>query len=91
MGERSKHGGRRLGAGRKQKPLSADLTALLDDLLPRAQRVAILKRLIKAATDGDIEACKLLFAYAYGKPKTMDQMSYSGAAVPVKIEIVHKS
>jgi hypothetical protein len=63
-------GGRRPGAGRKRKADELELMNLLNTAWPLAERRAAIERLVEISKSGinSIDAIKLLFAYAYGRP-----------------------
>lgn len=67
-------GGRRPGAGRKSKAEELGLRRLLDRCWTGDDRVKCVKALAKKAGGGDMEATKLLFAYAFGKPKESQEL-----------------
>lgn len=62
------HGGKRRGAGRKPKASELDLQSLMDSCWTDRQRKETIKAWAKRAEMGDLEAGKMLMAYAYGKP-----------------------
>ena len=79
-------GGKRPGAGRKPNDLRAELPALLDEAIPRADRVAILREQVQAAKNGNTKAAALVLAYLYGKP--VDRIESTGEeGGPMKIQV----
>jgi hypothetical protein len=78
---RGKNGGVRPNSGRKSKAAMLGLVALLDANWPEDKRAISVKRLSELAEQGNIEAIKLLYAYAFGKPKeTKEHGGIDGAA-----------
>jgi hypothetical protein len=66
---RGKLGGARPNSGRKSKAALLGLVALLDKCWTVEDREACVLKLASLARTGDMEATKLLFNYAFGKPK----------------------
>jgi hypothetical protein len=62
----SKHGGKRIGAGRKPKDQEQSLIEALDRIVDGDKAIEVLKQLIG---EGDIRALQLYLNYRYGKPK----------------------
>ena len=62
----SKHGGKRIGAGRKPKDQEQSLIEALDRIVDGEKAIEVLKELI---SEGDIRALQLYLNYRYGKPK----------------------
>ena len=77
---RKTNGGKRTGAGRKSRAEEAGLQRLLEECFTDADRRACIKALVARTKPGknfSMEAVKLLFAYAYGKP--VDRQEITGA------------
>lgn len=84
-GVKGRSGGSRPGAGRKPKPEMEELKALIDEAWPREMRVRSLRDLGVMADAGFPAAMRLLLAYAYGTPVTLDQAAIA-QAVSVEID-----
>lgn len=68
---RKNNGGKRSNAGRKSRAEELGLQRLLEECFIEADRRACIKALVARTRPGknfSMEAVKLLFAYAYGKP-----------------------
>jgi hypothetical protein len=63
------HGGARPNSGRKSKAALMGLKALLDKCWTPEDRESCVRELAMKARGGDMEAVKLLFNYAFGKPR----------------------
>ncbi len=63
------------------------LAALLDSCWTLADRRACLTALASKATEGDLEATKLLMAYTYGKPKEQIQIDGEITATIVRLPV----
>jgi hypothetical protein len=70
-------GGPRPNSGRKSKAEEMGLMALLDKCWTVADREACVVALARKAKCGDMEATKLLFNYAFGRPKEHKEVSGS--------------
>jgi hypothetical protein len=85
---RGKNGGVRPNSGRKSKAAMLGLVALLDANWPEDKRAISVKRLSELAEQGNIEAIKLLYAYAFGKPKeTKEHGGIDGAAIKHEVTV----
>lgn len=85
--KKSKRGGARPGAGRKSKAELLGLPALLEECWTDADRRATLRALAAKASKGDMEAIKLLMAYAYGKPTERKEVSGpSGGPIEIVVQ-----
>jgi len=62
----SKHGGKRTGAGRKNK---ADELLLIEQLDKHIDRDVVIQKLRALVDQGDFKAIQLYMNYLYGKPK----------------------
>jgi|TARA_R110002020_G_scaffold130809_3_gene292544 DNA-binding Lrp family transcriptional regulator len=62
----SKHGGKRIGSGRKPKSQEQDLIEKLDNIIQEEEVIKQLKELI---AHGDLRAIQLYLNYRRGKPK----------------------
>ena len=76
-GARPNTGGARPGAGRKSKAEEMELRALLDKCWTAPDREGCVTALARKARSGDMEATKLLFNYAFGRPKEHKEVSGS--------------
>jgi hypothetical protein len=84
--DKKNHGGRRQGSGRKSKAEEMGLVALLNECWTLAQRKKCIRKLATLAREGDMDAIKLLMAYAFGKPTEKRELSGpGGGAIPVSI------
>lgn len=72
-GVKGKSGGRRRGAGRKTK---AEEQTLIENLTPYEDRAHAV--LFEAINRGEPWAIKLFFAYRYGKPKQIQDITMTG-------------
>ena len=72
-GAKGRSGGRRRGAGRKAK---ADEQTLIENLSPYEDRAHAV--LFEAIDRGEPWAIKLFFAYRYGKPKQIQDITMTG-------------
>lgn len=86
---RASNGGKRSGAGRRPKG-EEDIKTLLSAAWPRTSRVKAIKQYAKQAEEGDVKSGRLLFEYAYGKPKeTVEVSGTDGAPIEiVRVEAV---
>ena len=75
----SKHGGKRIGSGRKPKVKEQDLIDKLDSLIDKEQ---VIKTLGQKALDGDMRALGLYMGYRYGKPKETKDISINSKESP---------
>lgn len=62
----SKHGGKRNGAGRKNK---VDELQLIEQLDKHIDRDMVIQKLRALVDEGDFKAIQLYMNYLYGKPK----------------------
>jgi hypothetical protein len=83
-GVKGKSGGVRPNSGRKSRAEEMGLAALLDKCWSVADREACIRSLAKQASQGDIDAVKLLLSYAFGKPKESVDVQQSG-----RIEVLY--
>ena len=83
-GIKGRSGGARAGAGRKPKPQMEELRSLLDEAWPREARINAIRALACFSDAGFPGAMRLLLAYAYGTPTTLDE---SAIAQAVSVEI----
>lgn len=88
---RKNNGGKRSNAGRKSRAEEAGLRQLLDQCWTDDDRRKCIKALVaqtKSEENFNLDAVKLLLAYAYGKP--IDRQEVSGdAEEPVQIRVVY--
>lgn len=77
-------GGQPGRSGRKSRAEELGLQALLDKCWTPEDREACLRRLAAKANEGEMEAVKLLFSYAFGKPKEHVENKLDG-----RLEIVY--
>ncbi len=75
FGVSGNRGGKKGRSGRKPKFDEAGLELLLDKCWPLAQREEAIKKAALRASQGDLEALKLLMAYGYGKPKEKHEIT----------------
>jgi len=73
MSEDKKHGGTRIGAGRKPK---IEEIALIEKLGPLEE--SAFKALSKGLDDGDFPFVKLYFSYRFGNPKDSLDVTSNG-------------
>lgn len=78
-------GGPRPNSGRKSKAALMGLKALLDKCWTVEDREACVRDLARKARGGEMEAVKLLFNYAFGKPREHHEQS-GGLEVTVRYE-----
>lgn len=76
-------GGKRGRSGRKSKAEELGLAQLLDKCWTQAHREECITRLSAMARTGNLDAMKLLLAYAYGKPVERRELTGADGA-PVK-------
>ncbi len=75
-------------SGRKSRAEEMGLMRLLNECWPLAERKKCIRKLARRASDGNIEAARLLLAYAYGKPKEMTDLDVSSQGCPLITEII---
>lgn len=81
-------GGKAGRSGRKTKAVELGLQKLLDECWTLAERKACIKKLAASAKLGEMEATKLLMAYAYGKPVDKKEHS-SDPKAPMVIRVIY--
>ena len=86
---RGQNGGKRPDAGRKSRAEEMGLMRLLNECWTLAQRERVIRKLAALASKGDIEAIKLLMAYAFGKPTEKHQHS-GDVNAPLEIRVVYE-
>jgi hypothetical protein len=74
-GQVGNSGGKKGKSGRKPKFDEDELLGLINKAWPKKQREATIKTYADRAMRGDLEAFKLLMAYAYGKPKEKHEIT----------------
>lgn len=74
-GKKGNSGGKPGRSGRKPKFDEEALMILLDSAWPEKEREAAVKKIAFRASNGDLEAFKLLMAYFYGKPKEKHELT----------------
>lgn len=73
-------------SGRKGLGSELELHKLLQKGWPMKKRLASIDKLADRAEKGDLEATKLLLAYAYGKPKEIVRHEDTdGNAIPITV------
>lgn len=84
-------GGSQPNAGRKSKASMLGLIALLDKCWAAPEREACITRLGILANEGNMDAIKLLMAYAFGKPKETKEISgLDGGAIAITVSYVNR-
>ncbi len=85
-GARPNTGGACPNAGRTSKAAMMGLLALLDECWTETDRRECVKTLSKLAKQGDMDATKLLFNYAFGRPKEVKELTGAdGGAIRVVV------
>jgi hypothetical protein len=82
--EEKKRGGARPGAGRPSARQEADLRVLMNEAFPHADRVAVVKEMVRQAKQGNVKAAVALLDRVFGKPtQYVEQTSETALKIAV--------